>query len=213
MWAGLRFVNGYSPIRPAGAAGEFASAIHGEVDPDLAKWLLQREAGENRLLERIGIDGIVVAREFDFIPQPAAEWELITEADEGRVFHRRGKAMPVVRSVNFSGGNSSGTITGIVARRNWVSASVDIPDGDRPALIAFSRPFFPGYRARIDGRELPVSSLRNLIPLVEVPPSTRGRLTLYYWPDWLIYGGTLAIASAAVWIVSAALAFRASKRL
>jgi hypothetical protein len=213
MWAGLRFVNGYSPIRPAGVAREFASAIHGEVDPDLAKWLLQREAGENRLLEHIGIDGIVVAREFDFIPQPAAEWELITEADEGRVFHRRGKAMPVVRSVNFSGGNSSGTITGIVAGRNWVSASVDIPDGDRPALIAFSRPFFPGYRARIDGREFPVSSLRNLIPLVEVPPSTRGRLTLYYWPDWLIYGGTLAIASAAVWIVSAALAFRASKRL
>src|SRR5439155_309200 len=37
MWAGLRFVNGYSPIRPAGVAREFASAIHGEVDPDLAK--------------------------------------------------------------------------------------------------------------------------------------------------------------------------------
>ena len=39
MWAGLRFVNGYSPIRPAGVAREFASAIHGDVDPDLRNGL------------------------------------------------------------------------------------------------------------------------------------------------------------------------------
>jgi len=208
MWAGLRFVNGYSPIRPAGAAREFASAIHGEVDPDLAKWLLQREAGENGALEGIGIDGIIVAREFDFIPEPAAEWELIIEADEARVFHRRGKAMPIVRSVNFLGKNSIAKITDIVGGRNWVSASVAAPDGDRPALIAFSRPFFPGYRARIDERNLAVFSERNLIPLVEVPPGMHGRLTLYYRPDWLIYGSALAIASAAVWLISALFALR-----
>ena len=203
MWAGLRFVNGYSPIRPAGAAREFASAIHGEVDPDLAQWLLQHQAGENGLLERIGIDGIIVAREFDFTPQPAAEWELATEADEARVFHRHGQAMPMVRSVNFSGKNSIAEITDVVAGRNWVRASVVAPDGDRPALIAVSRPFFPGYRALIDRRNLAVFSERNLIPLIGIPPGTHGRLTLYYRPDWLIYGSALAITSAAIWIISA----------
>ncbi len=208
MWAGLRFVNGYSPIRPAGVAREFASAIHGEVDPDLAQWLLQHQAGENGLFERIGIDGIIVAREFDFTPQPATEWELATEADEGRVFHRRGQAMPMVRSVNFSGKNSIAKITDIVAGRNWVSASVVAPDGDRPALIAVSRPFFPGYRALIDRRHLAVFSERNLIPLIDVPPGTHGRLTLYYRPDWLIYGSALAITSAAVWLISAFFAIR-----
>jgi hypothetical protein len=208
MWAGLRFVNGYSPIRPAGAAREFASAIHGEVDPDLAEWLLQHQAGENGLLERIGIDGIIIAREFDFIPQPTGEWELVTENDEGRVFHRRGPAMPMVRSVNFFGKNSTAKITDIVARRNWVSASVDVPDGNRPTLVAFSRPFFPGYHARIDRRDLAVFAERNLIPLVEVPPGMHGRLTLYYRPDWLIYGGAIAIASAAVWLIWALFAIR-----
>ena len=208
MWAGLRFVNGYSPIRPAGVAREFVSAIHGEVDPDLAQWLLQHQAGENGLLERIGIDGVIVAREFDFTPQPVAEWELATEADEGRVFHRRGQAMPMVRSVNFSGKNSVAKITDIVARRNWVSASVAAPDGDRPALIAFSRPFFRGYRARISGRNLAVFSERNLIPLVEIPPGMHGRLTLYYRPDWLIYGNGMAITSAVVWLISAFFAMR-----
>ena len=203
MWAGLRFVNGYSPIRPAGVAREFASAIHGDVDPDLAQWFLRHQAGENGLLERIGIDGIIVAREFNFTPQPAAEWELATEAEEGRVFHRRGQPIPMVRSVNFSGKNSIAKITDIVAGRNCVSASVVAPDGDRPALIAVSRPFFPGYRAQIDQRNLAVFSERNLTPLVEVPPGTHGRLTVYYRPDWMIYGGAIAIASAAVWLICA----------
>jgi hypothetical protein len=212
MWAGLRFVNGYSPIRPAGVAREFVSGIHGEVDLDLAKWLLQREVGENGLLERIGIDGIIVAHEFDFIPQPPAEWELITENDEGRVFHRRGKAMPIVRSVNFLGRNLIAKITDIVTGRNWVSASVTTPDGDRPALIAFSRPFFQGYRARIGGHNLAVFSERNLIPLVEIPPGMHGRLTLHYRPDWLIYGSAFAIASAAVWLISAFFALRRTAR-
>ena len=208
MWAGLRFVNGYSPIRPAGVAREFASAIHGDVDPDLAQWFLQHQAGENGLLERIGIDGIIVAREFNFTPQPAAEWELATEADEGRVFHRRGQPIPMVRSVNFSGKNSIAKITDIVAGRNYVSASVVAPDGDRPALIAVSRPFFPGYRAQIDRRNLTVFSERNLIPLIDVPPGTHGRLILYYRPNWMIYGSALAITSAAVWFIAIFFAIR-----
>jgi hypothetical protein len=165
------------------------------------------------LLERIGVDGIVVAREFEFIPQPAGEWELATENDEGRIFYRRGPAMPIVRSVNSLGKNSIAKITDIVARRNWVSASLAAPDGDRPALIAFSRPFFPGYRARIDGRDLAVSSMRNLIPLVEVPPGTHGRLTLYYRPDWLVYGSAIAITSAVVWFICAIFAMRRAIQL
>src|SRR5436190_1159630 len=158
--------------------------------------------------QRFGVDGIIVAREFNFTPQQAADWELATEADEGRVFHRRGQPIPMVRSVNFSGKNSIAKITDIVAGRNCVSASVVAPDGDRPALIAVSRPFFPGYRAQIDRRNLAVFSERSLIPLIDVPPGTHGRLTLYYRPDWLIYGSALAIISAAVCLISAFFAIR-----
>ena len=203
MWAGLRFVNGYSPIRPAGVAREFACAIHGEVDPDLAEWLLQHQANEDGLLQRIGIDGIVVAKEFNFAPQPASEWQLVTENDEGRVFHRQGQPMPVVRSVNFFGKNSIARITDIAAGRNCVSVSVDVPAGEHPALIAFSRPFFPGYRARLNGSNLAVFSERNLMPLVEIPAGMHGYLTLFYRPNWLIYGGAIAIASGAIWIICA----------
>jgi hypothetical protein len=139
--AGLRFVNGYSPNPSCRRCARIRQRHHGDVDPDLAQWFLQHQADENGLLERIGIDGIIVAREFSFTPQPAAEWELATEADEGRVFHRRGQPIPMVRSVNFLEKNSIAKITDIVAGRNWVSASVVAPDGDR-TLIAVSRPFF-----------------------------------------------------------------------
>ena len=208
MWAGLRFINGYSPIGPAGVARELASAIHGEVDPSLAEWLLQHQAKEDDLLQRIGIDGIVVAKEFNFAPQPTSEWRLVTENDEGRVFHRQGEPMSLVRSVNLFGKNSIATITEIATQRNCLSASVDVPEGKHPALIAFSRPFFPGYRARINGNNLAVFSERNLIPLVEVPAGTRGQLALFYRPNWLIYGTAIAITSAVIWVVSALFALR-----
>src|SRR4029077_624801 len=32
MWAGLRFINGYSPIRAAGVARQFETSIHGEIN-------------------------------------------------------------------------------------------------------------------------------------------------------------------------------------
>lgn len=208
MWAGLRFVNGYSPIRPAGVARELVTAIHGEVDPNLAEWLLPRQGGEDGLFARIGIDGIIVAKEFNFTPQPASEWQLVIENNEGRVFHRGNEPMPIVRSINFSGSNSTAKISNIVTSRNSASAFVDVPDGEHSAVIAFSRAFFPGYRARINGRNATVFSERNLIPLVEIPAGTRGELTLTYRPNWLIYGGATALSSAITWFVFAIFALR-----
>ena len=57
-------------------------------------------------------------------------------------------------------------ITQITERRNAIAANV--ATGNRPALLAVSRPFFDGYRATIDGRPAPISSYRGLMPLVEV---------------------------------------------
>ncbi|MGH8102532.1 MAG: hypothetical protein ACREIW_14640, partial [Chthoniobacterales bacterium] len=47
MFARLRFINGYSPIRPAGVARAFSAYIHGEIDPSAADYLLQEQSGPN----------------------------------------------------------------------------------------------------------------------------------------------------------------------
>jgi hypothetical protein len=214
IWGALRFINGYSPIQPAGVAREFASAIHGEIDPNMAAWLLANEAGSDGLLDRIGIDGIVVAREFAFAPQPPNEWFLAHTTDEGRVFHRQGAPLPIVRSVNFDGKHAIASVTNIVDSRNRVSLSIDVPAGDAPALIAFSRPFFSGYQAEVGSTRLDVGSFRHLLPVIEVPAGTRARLTLSYRPPWLVLGTAVAAISALVWVTSGsfALQMRARRR-
>jgi len=203
MWAGLHFINGYSPIRPAGVARKFYTAIHGEIDPATGMYLLNDQAGPDGELARIGVDGIVVAREADIFPQPASEWELITAADEGRVFHRRGAPFARVRSVTSIDSRPNeqfvaATISRVNDSRKRVALDVDVPSGDRPALLTFSRPYFRGYEARLGNQKLAVTSYRGLFPLVEVPTGAHGRLSLIYRPYWLILGGSAAIACALI---------------
>jgi uncharacterized membrane protein YuzA (DUF378 family) len=199
MWAGLRFINGYSPIRAAGVAREFTTSIHGEINPEVGSNLLNRQAGPEAELALLGVDGIVVAREVNLAPQPPTEWELVVSTDEGNVFHRRGAPFARVRSVTSIDSRpneqfASATVTNIDDSRNRVQADVDVPTGDRPALVTFSRPYFRGYKARLGDQKLAVTSYRGLFPVVEVPAGTKGRLALSYRPPWLIWGSAVAFA-------------------
>ena len=182
MWAGLRFINGYSPIRAAGVAREFATSIHGEINPDVGSNLLNHQAGRDGELALMGVDGIVVAREVDIAPQPSSEWELVVSTDEGNVFHRRSAPFSRVRSVTSIDSRPNeqfvfATISGINDSRNFVSADIDVPAGDRPALLTFSRPYFRGYKARLGDQKLAVTSYRGLFPMVKIPAGKHGRLT------------------------------------
>ena len=207
MWAGLHFINGYSPIRPAGVAREFAATIHGEINPAMGDYLLNYQGGPNGELVRLGVDGIVVAREMDVAPQPASEWQLVASTAEGRVFHRRGAPLARVRSVTTINSRpneqfAGATVSRILDSRNRVEADVDVANGNRQALLAFSRPHFRGYEARLGNQKLAVTSYRGLFPLVEVPAGAQGRLTLTYRPYWLIWGSSAAIACGLVIVIS-----------
>jgi hypothetical protein len=203
MWAGLHFINGYSPIRAAGVAREFGTSIHGEINPEVGGYLLTSQAGKDGELALLGVDGIVVARELDMTPQPISEWEQIISTDEGRVFHRRDAPFARVRSVTSIDSRPNeqfvaATISQIDDSRNRVEVDVDVPNDDRPALLTFSRPYFRGYQARLGDQKLVATSYRGLFPVVEVPAGMHGRLTLVYRPNWLIWGGGAAIASVLV---------------
>lgn len=211
MWAALHFINGYSPIRAAGVAREFAASIHGEINPDAGGHLLSQQAGKDGELALLGVDGIVVAGELDLTPQPASEWELVVSTDEGRVFHRRGAPLARVRSVTSIDSRpnqqfASATISNIKDSRNSVEADVDVPSGDRPAFVSFSRPYFRGYQARLGNQKLVVTSYRGLFPILEVPAGAHGRLILAYRPSWLIGGISAATMCALVITLSVLIA-------
>jgi uncharacterized membrane protein YuzA (DUF378 family) len=197
MWAGLRFINGYSPIRAAGVAREFATSIHGEINPDVGTYLLNHQAGRGGELELMGVDGIVVAREVDIAPQPRTEWDLAVSTDEGNVFQRRSAPFSRVRSVASIDSRPNeqfvlATVSRINDSRNFVNADIDVPAGDRSAVLTFSRPYFHGYKARIGDQKLAIASYRGLFPILEVPAGTHGRLTVAYRPAWLLWGGGVA---------------------
>ena len=215
MWAGLRFINGYSPIRAAGVAHEFATSIHGEINPDVGSRLLNDQAGRDGELALMGVDGIVVAREVDISPQPGSEWELVVSNDEGNVFHRRSAPFSRVRSVTSIDSRPNeqfvlATISKIDASRNFVEADINVPAGDQSALLTFSRPYFRGYAARIGDQKLAVTSYRGLFPILEVPAGAHGRLTVAYKPGWLLWGGSLAAVSGLVILFGVVAAWRFS---
>ena len=215
MWAGLRFVNGYSPIRAAGVAREFATSIHGEINPEVGSHLLNDQAGRDGQLALMGVDGIVVAREVSITPQPSSEWELVVSTDEGNVFHRRSAPFSRVRSVTSIDSRPNeefvlATISRINDSRNFVDADIDVPAGGRSALLTFSRPYFRGYKARIGDQKLAITSYRGLFPILEVPAGTHGRLTVAYRPAWLLWGGGGAAVSGLIVLLGVIAACRYS---
>ena len=208
MWAGVRFINGYSPIRPAGVAREFDVAIHGEIRSDIAWNLMEKEAGPDGLLARLGIDGLIVANEIGGIPEPATEWHAVAATKEGRVFHRW-EPLPRVRSLSWIDSRpneqfAEAVLSEVSERRNCIA--VTVATADRPALLAIARPFFSGYRATIAGRALPMTSYRGLMPMVEVPARTSGRLEIIYRPWWLVWGGGVSILCGAFFVIGSVLA-------
>ena len=79
-----------------------------------------------------------------------------------------------------------------------------MPAGADPALLVFSRPYFDGYRATMNGKKIAVDSYRGLVPVIKLPPGTQGRLVVIYRPWWLIAGG--AIAAGSLLVILSALA-------
>jgi hypothetical protein len=204
MWAELRFINGYSPILAAGVAREFTFFIHGEIDGDVGKYLIENQSGPGGILEQVGVDGIVIASEVKTDPA-ATDWQLEFSSNDGRVFHRNGTPLGPVRSIGWIDSEPEkefaiATISNVADSRNHISLDVDVPAGHENTLLTFSRPYFRGYHASIGNRALHVDSYRGLFPMVEIPAGEHGRLTLIYRPWWLVAGGAVSIGCAAICI-------------
>ena len=91
-----------------------------------------------------------------------------------------------------------------------LDADIDVPAGDRSALLTFSRPYFRGYKARIGDQKLAITSYRGLFPILEVPAGTHGRLTVAYRPAWLLWGGGMAAVCALIVLLGVVAAWRYS---
>ena len=201
MFAGVHLVNGYSPIAPAGVGRLLDFGTHGQINPAKVEEIVIPESGRDRLLADLGIDGIIVAWDFDLPAQLPADWQIAERWSDGYVYHRR-ERLPHVRA--HAGEQISAADVRVVQNtRHRVIAEVTASDASRPVLLLFSRPFFRGYEARIDGEAVPVSAYRGLIPQVEIPAGRSGRIELVYRPMPLIVGGGVTVSSLLALLIAA----------
>jgi hypothetical protein len=209
MWAGLRFINGYSPILPSGVGREWGFAIHGEFDWAMQKKLLETQDG-SELLDYLGVDGIVVAAESGLRPLPVDKWQEVFASDEGKVYHRSESPSPrvaflepaVVVTSDAPAETHFTLIEGLVEEEidSRTSMKFWVP-GATEKTVLLSRPYFPGYRASINGQEVPVGSWRGLIPAIKMPVGFEGPVEVSYRPWWLVWGGAISICCLLVVMV------------
>jgi hypothetical protein len=225
MLAGLKFVNGYSPLGLAGLKNVFAVDPHGPMDAARAELFLRDQSGERRLLQQFGIDGLIV-------PEPMARKHAQTLARNGwtpaarlagaLVLHRQRIHSPVFKGthalqtsdqrtayiVMFAGGlvlypafdsevRQYGTRDLLRAEEHRNSTVVFFEDKGPRTLLVFRRPWLPGWRATVDGESVPVLRANMVMPAVEVPPDAFD-VRLYYLPTSLIAGLGIAALSLVV---------------
>ncbi len=193
MFAGIHLINGYSPVGPAGIARLLDFGTPGHINPPLIAEVVLPEAGPGGLLEQLGIDGLLVAHDVTLPARLPGDWQSVYYSWEGEVFHRD-VIFPQVRALPDDQFTGAG-VRMIENSRQRVIAEVTPAEAHKPARLTFSRPYFPGYRATLNGRALTVSSLRGLAPTVEIPAGESGRLELVYRPRAVTLGGGIAAVS------------------
>ncbi len=93
------------------------------------------------------------------------------------------------------------TVSSIHESRLGVRCRVANLSPQEEGMVLFSRAWYPGYRAFLDGKPLDVLVVNGLQPAVKVPPGAAGELTLRFAPRSLHYGlviGVCGIVIAAI---------------
>ncbi|MEV0252501.1 hypothetical protein AB0H76_38345 [Nocardia sp. NPDC050712] len=193
----LSYVNGYTPTGHFYFGELLCMRWDSSVCPDAYRRLFAEEQSTGRpLVDLMKLDRVVLQRALftDAQNQPAPDgWKwvdypghekyiLVLERVNGPISTQNG------RVADMQGGQAKSlSETGTTSR-----VQVDAPDGGR---IVFARLGWPGYRATLNGRSVPISVTAKSFVAVELPAGTRAEELVLTWrpPGWKI-GALCALA-------------------
>ena len=210
MLAGIRMINGYSPIHPRGIGTMLPFETHGQMFPEAVRWVFAEGAGPGDVLPTIGVDALVVSKNAARIGSlPDAEWERVWSGDEADVYHRRGVTVrsATILSPDAAAEEASRRAPLVIDGRH--RAEIDLPAAAAPRLVVFPRPWYAGWQATLDGRPIPTTAYKNVAIAAAVPANAAGRLTIAYRPAGFTLGLPIALVAALV-TLGVALRSRAS---
>ncbi|HTQ48180.1 MAG TPA: hypothetical protein VMI75_35735 [Polyangiaceae bacterium] len=200
MLAGLSFVNGYSAMKPRGVQARFGSSVQGYLWPDAIARALDEATRDDGLLARLGVDGLVVGRTVEQVPQLAvnarlagAGWTRVASLEAGSIWERVGPAHAVAWSPSLA-------VTPVSVGRDRIELDVSGDDGSSGAEIVTRRAWYPGWAATLGGVLVPVEAYEGIVAAVRLPPGAHGRLVMRYRPRGLREGA--AIAAVALLLIA-----------
>ncbi|MBL8149737.1 MAG: hypothetical protein JNN15_07400, partial [Blastocatellia bacterium] len=180
--------------------GLFLPVRFGLDMPDLIKkgWSIIHSSPEGAIFHRTSPSPRV--RALEKVEYLASEKEIIK-----RILSRMEGRVPLLL---LSEGSSTGEKTFAQAKvtlledtRLSAIADVDNTSSTSPAMIVFSRAWYPGYRATFNGQELPIKVLNLVVPAVEIPAGSKGAVVLEYYPQSFAIGLKLASAAFVVSLI------------
>jgi hypothetical protein len=89
--------------------------------------------------------------------------------------------------------------------------NIRVKAGHLGGFLVFTRLYWPGYQAELDGRPLAVTPLDGLLVKVVLPPDCQGRLSLTFVPPGLRLGYAGACLGILLFVISLAVARRSSR--
>lgn len=198
---GRSMINGYTPIGHRAFADKLCLATHGFTCPEGGARLLDIEHSTGRTFaELMRVNKIIAER------GPAAEqlagrasspWALLEE-----------NPRTVVYAQNLPNRNLPGSLSWPMDGISVEAVGAPSAENERINVLqrqtsvntlVFARLWWPGYRARFNGQEVPVRALDGFLVAVDLPPDgSTGILELSFSPPFFNLSLLAALAAAAI---------------
>ncbi len=204
---GIAEINGYSPIGQTGLSTELCMGNEGDDCEQAGALLMAPDPSTGSdLADLMRVDRLVVERgpHLDTVrPLLGADWRVVDESRTSVVITR---APPIHRPSGSVTWSSPGielreTATASATRESIELAAVPSSGG----RIIFARADWPGYRAELNGAELPVTGYRKLFVEVDLPAGSapgdlvlRHEIPYWRWGAAAMVLGLLLIAAVLV---------------
>ena len=199
MLAGLKMVNGYSPLGPAGLARGLCMNQFGWT----CRWaagLLEKIDPETRLTawQLLGITRVVADKTDRRMKPPSINGASVCYDDQ----YMRVLCFPRTYRypITWSSEPISYTVLDTAASTVRIAVTSDTPGTD----VVFARAWYPGLTARLDGRPVEVSRYQYDLVRVKLPKVDSGVLELHWGYPGIVPAWIAIVAS----LVTIALGFR-----
>ncbi|NQV82797.1 MAG: hypothetical protein HQ494_03155 [Rhodospirillales bacterium] len=186
-------VNGYTPILQRGFVENFCLGLRGTTCSEGPSKVLAVDPQTNlSYLDMTGVDRVVAIRgsySTMFANHAGKGWAVIDRTELADIFERTTPQRRIGNIVQWPDG---------VQIRNPTlktrSDSYTIGGGHSGGRVIVARAWYPGFRVRLNGKDIPVEPIAGLVPSLVLPAGAHGELVIDYWPAGLTAGIYTALA-------------------